>query len=266
MVVSSTFIHIPTPEVYSFILAIAIIYSLGSFSLALHIKTKLLPGAGRYRFWEVHLFVLVLVVIWGLMAFDLRNLLISREFSYITIVITGVAFGFIAVYLDRFIVRKIFRKTTLRTNNNRTKAKKSLVERYRSRLTVEVKPLDAIDKKGIETPLHINKNTRETLVNLFVILGIAILEEILYRGYLVQASLMLDNIYLIAIALSASVLAFSLAHIQFGWAHVFGKLPLGILALASVLVLGSIVSAIIIHCLFNYIVWKESEGELSNNF
>jgi membrane protein YdbS with pleckstrin-like domain len=49
---------------------------------------------------------------------------------------------------------------------------------------------------------------------------------------------------------------FCAAHLHFGWAGAVAKLPLTVLALAAVLLLGTVWPAVVAHVLFNYRVWR----------
>lgn len=89
-----------------------------------------------------------------------------------------------------------------------------------------------------------------------LLVSAAALEEVLFRGVLVELSLSLRSPALTATCLLASLLAFALTHVALGWAEVFAKLPLGALALISVLLLPSVVPAILAHVLFNLHAWR----------
>jgi hypothetical protein len=79
----------------------------------------------------------------------------------------------------------------------------------------------------------------------------AILEEVLYRGYLVVLCQDIPNILLSKAALVSTILAFALAHIYAGLPNALAKLPLGIMALASVLTFDALLPAIAAHLVFN---------------
>jgi hypothetical protein len=58
------------------------------------------------------------------------------------------------------------------------------------------------------------------------------------------------------ISVAATAVLFALVHIPFGLVEVFSKLPLSILALATVLMLGTVVPAMLAHVLFNVWMWR----------
>jgi len=88
---------------------------------------------------------------------------------------------------------------------------------------------------------------------------VAIMEETIHRGFIVNFCFLITNDILIFTALVVSVLIFSLSHIWFGWHHVLSKLPLGALCTLSVVFIGSIVPAILAHMIFNFKVWLDKK-------
>jgi membrane protease YdiL (CAAX protease family) len=85
---------------------------------------------------------------------------------------------------------------------------------------------------------------------------IAILEELLYRGFLVKACFLLASPVLIVFANLACLAFFSLGHVRFGWVHVAAKTPLGMLALGITLLAGTVLPAMLMHAVFNIAAWR----------
>jgi membrane protease YdiL (CAAX protease family) len=96
-----------------------------------------------------------------------------------------------------------------------------------------------------------------------LLLGVlaAVLEEIVYRGYLISLCSEIPNTALYTVALSSTVLAFAAAHIYSGPAQALAKLPLGLLAIAAVLISGALLPAIVAHVLFNLLSTEEPSRE-----
>jgi membrane protease YdiL (CAAX protease family) len=90
-----------------------------------------------------------------------------------------------------------------------------------------------------------------------LLIVVAILEEVVFRGLLVQVCLELPDTALIVAVLSGSLVMFSLSHLSFGWPHVVGKFPLGVVTLVGTLALGTVLPAIIAHVMFNSQVWRD---------
>jgi membrane protease YdiL (CAAX protease family) len=88
------------------------------------------------------------------------------------------------------------------------------------------------------------------------VLAVAAAEEVFYRGVLLRAALLPAGWVAPALAV-ATVVAFALAHVTFGWPHVLAKAPLGVLAAVLVLALGSVLPALAAHLWFNLSVWRD---------
>ncbi|MEU5545105.1 CPBP family intramembrane glutamic endopeptidase [Streptomyces sioyaensis] len=96
---------------------------------------------------------------------------------------------------------------------------------------------------------------RETRVGLGVLLAGAVLEEAVFRGVLGRMALDAPGVAGTALAVLA-VAAFCLSHLPFGWPQVLAKLPLSLLAMATVLLTGGIAAAVVSHVLFNWNYWR----------
>jgi Type II CAAX prenyl endopeptidase Rce1-like len=94
-----------------------------------------------------------------------------------------------------------------------------------------------------------------TQITLTRLLAGAMLEEIVYRGVLVQIAITEASRWATVPLLLIAVVAFGVSHLPFGWSQALAKLPLSILAMAATLATGTIVAAVIGHVLFNYRVW-----------
>jgi hypothetical protein len=92
---------------------------------------------------------------------------------------------------------------------------------------------------------------------LVTVVVIAVLEEAFYRGVLLRSALGASSWWADLLLVGGTLLAFSLSHVYFGWAHVLAKTPLGVMALVSVLTVGSLLPAVTAHVLFNVSVWRD---------
>lgn len=88
------------------------------------------------------------------------------------------------------------------------------------------------------------------------VLAVAVAEEAFYRGVLLRAALLPPGWVGPALAV-ATVAAFALAHVTFGWPHVLAKAPLGAVAAAAALAFGSVLPALVAHLWFNFSVWRD---------
>ena len=100
---------------------------------------------------------------------------------------------------------------------------------------------------------------------LLLLLAVAALEEILYRGVLVDLSLELPAAAA-AGCITATVVAFAAGHVYWGWIEMVAKLPLGLAALVASLPFRVVLGAIAAHVLFNTRSWlaaREATGATS---
>jgi len=86
------------------------------------------------------------------------------------------------------------------------------------------------------------------------LLTVAVLEETLYRGVLVDLSLELP-VAAAAACVAATVAAFAAAHVYWGWVEMVAKLPLGLAALLASLPFRVVLGAIAAHVFFNTRSW-----------
>jgi membrane protease YdiL (CAAX protease family) len=172
---------------------------------------------GGLRFAHAYGLVLALVALWGGFVFE-PGAILGRPRTWPLAVVVGLVLGAVAARADLAVVRRSLR-------------------RRRSGGAVFTAGSGTVaDAYGFG------------LSSLVLIAG---LEEVIYRGWLLQACRLVPSTLLSAVAVGASLLAFSLVHLRFGWTHVLAKTPLGTLALAGVLVTGSVVAAIVAHVEFN---------------
>ena len=80
---------------------------------------------------------------------------------------------------------------------------------------------------------------------------IAVLEELVFRGFLLSACLQVNSTAGATVAIVGLVAAFGLSHIWFGWIHVLAKLPLGAIATIAVLWIGGVVVSVVAHLVFS---------------
>lgn len=90
---------------------------------------------------------------------------------------------------------------------------------------------------------------------LALLVAVGALEELLFRGVLVDLSRSIRSPGLEAACLVATVAVFALSHVYWGWSEVASKAALGVLALAAVLGLGTVLPAVLAHGTFNAGTW-----------
>jgi hypothetical protein len=104
----------------------------------------------------------------------------------------------------------------------------------------------------IMVPVHnIRSPLRLSLRALAISSSVGVVEEVLFRGYLVDLSLAIPNHALAWSAVVLTTLAFAVSHVYAGVEQVVAKLPLSVLALTSVLGSHTLLCAIVAHVFFN---------------
>jgi Type II CAAX prenyl endopeptidase Rce1-like len=199
-----------------------VLFGVGAFPLAGDLHHRLLGARGVH---PVHVLTAVMAAVcaWGFTLFTPAELFGAPAWAWVAAVPVGLALGVAATRLDRAVLRR-----------SRRRSRRAGAQRGSS----AGPPLDP------------------RAFPLWGDVSVGALEELIYRGFLVQAALLLAAPYA-APVLAATAAAYALSHIWFGWRHVAAKLPLSLLALGSTLALGTVLPALVAHVYFNARVWSD---------
>ena len=96
--------------------------------------------------------------------------------------------------------------------------------------------------------------------SLALLLLIAALEELLFRGIVIDLALRL-TVVAAAACIAGSIVVFAASHIYWGLEEFVAKLPLALAALAVSLPFRAVVGAVVAHMVFNARSWLASRGE-----
>lgn len=260
--------HILIPEAYIYGIAILVIFGLSPFSLALHIYSWGLLGK-RVGFFAFYNGVMIFIIVWGLLLFNADQIIGNSLLTWIFSIPLGLAVGWVAGWSDRTIIRYASRRQLIRRNAS-IRGRKTSIMRIRSDWNLPTRSvhLPITNRLAKRRVISLHKGQQSFQLSLehqqfgfWPIVIVAILEELIFRGFLVQACFLLPRSFLITIALVGIVLVFSFAHIQFGWPHVLAKMPLSVLAMIAVIVLGTVLPAVVAHMVFNIEVWKDKNRQ-----
>jgi hypothetical protein len=206
-----------TPDLRAYVVAAVAVYSLACAPTAALVQS-LWPTQRRPAFLPVYVGTLVAVAAVAAVALRLPGL---RWSSWtLAALLVGLFAGEVAVRADAWIRRRLTR---------------------RARYTPVMRPAVAAPP----TAAH---------ATLALLLAVAVVEEVLYRGVLVDLSLELP-VAAAAACIAATVLAFAAAHVYWGWIEMLAKLPLGLAALAASLPFRVVLGAIAAHVVFNTRAW-----------
>jgi hypothetical protein len=209
-----------TPDLRAYVVAAVAVYSLACAPTAALVQS-LLPSRRRPSFLPVYVATLLAVAAVAAAALRLPGL----RWSSWTIValLVGLVAGEAAVRADAAIRRSLTRRT---------------------RYAPAMRPAVAAPPTAAHAALAL-------------LLAVAVLEEVLYRGVLVDLSLELPVAAAVA-CIAATVIAFAAAHVYWGWIEMLAKLPLGLAALLASLPFRVVLGAIAAHLVFNLRVWLAS--------
>jgi membrane protease YdiL (CAAX protease family) len=255
--------HILTPEVRIYGVTIAVAMCLGTYSLASHLRDNWLVRWKQLEFWTAHLLAMCAVIVWACIFLNPVTMFQTSLMKGMLSIQAGIVLGWAVIRVDRWIVRFIARRSLSNGTRETVGQRRSRIER---RPGWTVRPVGSTggpsDRKNTSWSARRSDRSAKPLSSVWVLVAIGVLEEIIFRGFLVEACFMIPSRAWMVLALIGSVLVFALAHVQFGWAQVFAKLPLGALTIASVLALGTVIPAILIHAIFNWSVWRDTDGDL----
>jgi hypothetical protein len=257
-------IHIPDQNAYA--TALAILSGVGCLSLAAHVHARWLAKHG-IEFMPTYLGILAVVTTWGVAVFGPRSIVPSSWRLALLSFPVGALAGWSARRADGAINRHVADWQRRRKEQFRRGSSAATARQHRE-LTLRVHHLPFRQASrstqrratGVEeTQWNARRVAEEHLPSLNVLLAVAALEEVSFRGYLLQACLRLPTVTLAAAAVFSIGVLFALSHVFFGWREVLAKAPLSAVATVSALALGSVLPAVIAHAVFNASVWRDSK-------
>lgn len=112
------------------------------------------------------------------------------------------------------------------------------------------------------TPKYFDQNKGSLSTGMLVIVTtIGILEEIMFRGFLSEISL-LNNGKIELVLIFFGTIAFGLSHLFISWVQFFSKTLFSISMISLYFITGSILAPILAHASFNYLIAKKYPQEL----
>lgn len=247
----------------AYLLAICLVGGLGAFALAADGYRRFLARRGG-RVLDAYAVVLLLALLPGVAVLGAGRVFGTPGWSRLALAVpAGLVVGAAARWADRTVVRLAARRTVT-----------AAVDRRRAGAA---RPGDAPVAAGRVTPTAgalllgggarreagasrevatARDQTDPRQFPLGTVLAVAVAEEAFYRGALLRAALLPAG-WPGPVLTALTVVAFALAHVTFGWAHVLAKAPLGVGAAATTLALGSPAAAIVGHAWFNLSVWRD---------
>ena len=200
--------------------------TLGSFFVASHLHERLLTKY-KIQLIDSNLIVKLLIAMFGSVVVSIYPLLHGSYEIQILGAILGTGMGYAIFNVELYLVK---------TSND----------------SVYFAPKD----KPIINIKNSNTIINDNLTYLPYVM-VAVLEEIIFRGYLTTIALNLSNFSLSLLALISIILVFAFNHINLGIISVITKFLLGIVCLLSFLITHTILTPVFIHVTFNILVISE---------
>jgi membrane protease YdiL (CAAX protease family) len=226
-----------TPDVETYAVAGIAVYALACGPLAEYLHSSW-PRARRPRFLLVYVGVMAAIAAVALVVLELPSVTGGSPVALSLAFPVGMTIGFLAIRWDALVRR------TARARARRDARKRAV--------RVESRPAAAAP--GGEQPGSVS--------TLALLLAVAILEEVLFRGVLVDLALSLSSPAAVA-CVAGTLAAFALSHVYWGWSEVASKGMLGALALVSVLALGTVVPAVVAHAVLNTYSWRAVRADVA---
>jgi membrane protease YdiL (CAAX protease family) len=235
----------------AYAVAILAVLALSPFAVGMQVYARL-PGR-RVRVLDVYAAVCAAIAGWGIVVLGLEGVVRMPGQSWPLALAPAIAAGIAAHRFDRAILRRLARRSgaagmpaprpgavglpgpPLAFQQNRVRRRKL-----------------GAGRSGVQRAYGADA----TDFPLPTIVAVAVLEEAVYRGVLLTLCVAIAAPALSALAVAASLAAFALAHVPFGWAHVAAKCPLGALSLVAMAV-GGLPAAAAVHVTFNVLVWND---------
>jgi hypothetical protein len=240
-----------------YLLTLSIVAGLGAFALAADVYARFLASRGG-RVLDAYSVVLTIAIAGGTVVLGWRSVAGRTDPAVLGLgAALGPAIGMIARRLDRMIVRHAGRRRPAQSSSSRgavsaTARSGGAMPQMRPAPTEGALLLGGTVRR--QPGVHRGRNTQTQVdpreFGAATVIAAAVAEELFYRGVLLRAVL-LPGPWPGALLVAATVVAFLLSHLTFGWPHVVAKAPLGVGALAAVLITGTVLTAIVAHVWFN---------------
>jgi|GEM_PF-3442988 len=251
-----TYLHlIPQAETYG--VTILAIFSLASFTIARRFHLSRGSG-GHIDFVKVNLIVKSLIVLYGLLLIPMQNLFSLKFSTEFVACLAGIVLGIFYIRIEKKIIRYFARNEKTKNKQKQYMLKASKVH------VIKARSLGLSNNNFFRRHNSLSNQQKNVFdyaelckIKLMHLLLIAILEEIIFRGYLTYITLNISlNIYNEIIVLIFIAFLFAFSHASYSWPQIASKFIFGIMALFVFMCFGTLTSAISSHLYLNAIAYK----------
>lgn len=251
--------HTLTPDIKIYVMAILVTWCLGSSSIASHFYSRWFANSNIQALF-IQCVVKALICVAASFIIPVSTLFDAPVWVFVASVPVGLMGGKLAVDIELLINRYTQRRKTF----SRVSAN-SIYFSYNGAKgkIVSLAPTLARSKTNLKK-LHEHGAANEKIIrnyNLVTLLVIAILEEIIFRGVLLQCCLLLP-VSIAGGAMVMTVICFGASHAGFGIYQMISKTLLGALCLMAALTCHTVLPAIIIHCYLNWAAYRKMQEKV----
>jgi membrane protease YdiL (CAAX protease family) len=238
---------IPIPEAHTYGVTLLVLYASAPFALSAHLQ-----GRWGGQFLAVHCGVLAGVVLGGTLLLGPAAVVGGTPLRWLIALPPGAAAGVLVTRADQYLTRRLARLAARGAGRSGQPG---------GRVTVSSRPLATGDGRrrrlggGRGGLLRPAMSTAPMPLALLV--GAAVLEELVYRGILVRLAFELPNPAAVAFGLAGLTVVFLAGHGFLGWTQLVVKIPLAVVTLGLTLVTGTAVAAAVTHAMLNADVWRQ---------
>ncbi len=244
--------HIHTHEVDIYGICIVATLSLGCSNIASHIHNRWF-AVSKLNPMKIHWFVKLAIVLYSVMFCSISEYVLYYDRYMVFYILLAVLIGYSCIQIELLLLRYFYRACyTDKTLQYYTY--QNIHYGYASGIAANVKSTK-VSIQNIHSH-HAALNSEIKKYALFDVLVIAVLEEIIFRGFLLKLCSSLSPQYLVDASLFVTVILFAGCHVIYGKGQFFSKLILGSACLFIVICSKSIFPAIIVHGIFNYFAYQ----------
>lgn len=242
-------ILILTHDAFIYSIVSLLLISLSSSNISNYFFSRFLKNSSINTI-TIYACVQVALVVWWMIVIDIGQLFSGSFLQEILALPVGIALGLLYIFLEKWCIKRYVRQASPSRETKRSPATISRIYSYK-----------LIGKKDGAESLVRNDNTSYIKVlqscSFIALLIIAVCEEIIFRGFLVNIALHTSSYISMWGLFMIFAFFFGLSHIFVGWMQVGLKMVFGILALGSYLFTGTIIAPILMHILLNSFAYRE---------
>lgn len=246
-----------TPDVQFYCHAVLIMWCLGGSGIATHIYIRWFANS-RISSQSMQCIVKGFICITASMLIPIGALFSAPIWLQILSVPIGFIMGRMVVALELFINRYTYRKKSVMF------LKKSSVDSFYISHAGPKGKMASLSSNIIQNKSNLKQLHDQGIANesnmrsfsLLAIILIAIFEEIIFRGFLIQYCFSLSKPW-VAISMITTVVIFGVSHAGLGVYQMITKTGLGAICLGAVLIFHSVLPAIIIHAVLNWAAYQQ---------